>query len=452
MRAIMKRNHLRVLLPLAAIAMLQWGCPNREPVTPIEITRPKAKAVIPVAGTLAVAQDAALRFQFTEPMSLASFTGRVVLQSLTGAPLPGQCSQVDSTVSFQPDAPLDKATLYTVELRGGIRDARMNTIEVDGSGAFADSVIVASSWFFSAGDYSIGGFNPLYLRDRKEGSLRRFTRLDSLTGTLGGFSAPEDAVVTPDGRYVAVANTGKNEVGFVQASTLTLEKTVAVAANPSQVEVAGDYLYVVSVNGKAISKINLQTQALEAKYTTSFYPGKLAVATDGAVLFTLDQSKRDLVLINTGSGTTIKTLPAVVDKLILGELRTDPYSGGLYICDAKGLKVKRTDAGGAAAQTVYTFSSGSEPLDIAFTAAHHFVAAGKSLYKFDATSGSLLASRAFATACKSVTAAPTGDVLFVTLATSVVILDAQTMSLLSEVTLASSGIESIVVNPVKFTL
>ncbi len=452
MRAIMKRNHIRVLLPLAVLALLQTGCPNREPVTPIEITRPKAKAIIPAAGSLAVPQNTAIQFQFTEPMNLASFTGRVVLKSLTGAPLPGTCTQVDSTVFFQPDAPLDKATIYTVELRGGIRDAHMNTIEVDAGGAFADSIIVASSWFFSAGDYSIGGFNPLYLRDRKEGSLRRFTRLDSLTGSLSGFSAPEDAVVTPDGRYVAVANTGKNEVGFVHSSTLTLEKTVAVAANPSQVEVAGNYLYVVSVNGKAISKINLQTLALDAKYITTFYPGKLAVSTDGAVLFTLDQSKRDLVLINAGNGTTIKTLPAVVEKLILGELRTDPYSGGLYICDAKGLRVKRTDAGGAAPQTLYTFSSGSEPVDIAFSAAHHFVSAGKSLYKFDAATGALLASRAFPTACKSVTAAPTGDVIFVTLATSVAILDVQSLSLLSEVTLASSGIESIIVNPIKFTL
>ncbi|HOC25185.1 MAG TPA: Ig-like domain-containing protein, partial [bacterium] len=159
----MKRNHMRMLLPLAVFAMLQAGCPNREPVAPIEITRPKEKAVIPAAGTLAVPLDASIQFQFTEPMSLPSFTGRVWLQNLGGSPLPGSCSQVDSTVFFKPDAPLDKATLYTVELRGGIRDARMNTIEVNSTGAFSDTVVVTSTWFFSAGDYSIGGFNPLYL-------------------------------------------------------------------------------------------------------------------------------------------------------------------------------------------------------------------------------------------------------------------------------------------------
>ncbi len=448
----MKRNHIRVLLAVAAIAGLQTGCPNREPVMPIEITRPKEKAVLPAAGTLAVPQDAAIQFQFTEPMSLASFTGRVVLKSLAGDPLPGTCSQVDSTVLFKPDMPLDKATIYTVELRGGIRDRQMNTIEVDGSGAFADSVVVASTWFFSAGDYSIGGFNPLYLRDRKEGSLRRFTRLDSLTGSVNAFTAPEDAAVTPDGRYVALANTGKNEVVFIDASSMTVVKSIAVAANPSQVEAAGDYLYVISVNGKAISRIHLPTLALDSKFTTSFYPGKLALSPDGAILYTLDQSKRDLLIINTSTGATLKSLPAVVDKLILGELRTDPRSGALYICDAKGLKVKRTDATGAAPQTLYTFSSGSEPVDIAVTSDYHFVAAGKSLYKFDAAAGTLLASRAFATACKSVTAAPTGDVLFVTLATSVAILDSRSLSLLSEVALASSGIESIIVNPVKFNL
>ena len=359
---------------------------------------------------------------------------------------------MDSTVFFKPDAPLVKATLYSVELRGGIRDARMNTIEVNSTGAFSDTVVVTSTWFFSAGDYSIGGFNPLYLRDRKEGSLRSFTRLDSLTGSVSGFSAPEDAVVTPDGRYVVVANTGKNEVAFVDATSLALEKTVAVAANPSQVKVAGGYLYVVSVNGKVISKINLQTQTIDAKFTTSFFPGKLALNPDGSVLYTIDQIKRDLVLINTTTGDVIKTLPAVVDKLILGEIRTDPYGGSLYICNAKGLNVKRSDAGGTAPQTLYTFPAGSEPIDIAFSAESHYVAAGKSLYKYDAASGSPIASTTFATACKSVTAAPTGDVLFVTLATSMAILDARSLSLLSEVPLASSGIESVVVNPVKFTL
>ncbi|HNY90170.1 MAG TPA: Ig-like domain-containing protein [bacterium] len=448
----MKRNHMRMLLPLAVFAMLQAGCPNREPVAPIEITRPKEKAVIPAAGTLAVPLDASIQFQFTEPMSLPSFTGRILLQSLGGSPLPGSCSQVDSTVFFKPDAPLDKATLYTVELRGGIRDARMNTIEVNSTGAFSDTVVVTSTWFFSAGDYSIGGFNPLYLRDRKEGSLRRFTRLDSLTGSVSGFTAPEDAVVTPDGRYIVVANTGKNEVAFVDASSLALDNKITVAATPSQVEVAGDYLYVISVNGKTISKINLQTKAIDAKFTTSFFPGKLALNPDGSVLYTMDQLKRDLVLINTATGAIIKTLPAVVDKLILGEIRTDPFSGALYICDAKGLKVKRSDAGGAAPQTIYTFPAGSEPIDIAFSAQYHFIAAGKSLYKYDAATGSPIASTAFATACKSVTAAPTGDVLFVTLATSMAILDARSLSLLSEVPLASSGIESVVVNPVKFTL
>ncbi len=443
---------MRMLLALAVFALLQAGCPNREPVAPVEITRPKEKAIIPAAGTLAVPLDASIQFQFTEPMSLPSFTGRVLLQSIGGSPLPGSCSQVDSTVFFKPDAPLVKATLYSVELRGGIRDARMNTIEVNSTGAFSDTVVVTSTWFFSAGDYSIGGFNPLYLRDRKEGSLRSFTRLDSLTGSVSGFSAPEDAVVTPDGRYVVVANTGKNEVAFVDATSLALEKTVAVAANPSQVKVAGGYLYVVSVNGKAISKINLQTQTIDAKFTTSFFPGKLALNPDGSVLYTIDQIKRDLVLINTTTGDVIKTLPAVVDKLILGEIRTDPYGGSLYICNAKGLNVKRSDAGGTAPQTLYTFPAGSEPIDIAFSAESHYVAAGKSLYKYDAASGSPIASTTFATACKSVTAAPTGDVLFVTLATSMAILDARSLSLLSEVPLASSGIESVVVNPVKFTL
>jgi len=44
---------------------------------------------------------------------------------------------------------------------------------------------------------------------------------------------------------------------------------------------------------------------------------------------------------------------------------------------------------------------------------------------------------------------PTEDVLYVTLATSLVILDTQTMTILSEVPLASSGIEAVVANPVK---
>jgi len=445
----MKRHSFWALLTPAALTLILSGCPNREPAAPVELTRPRTKSVYPAPGTMAVPQEAALRFDFTEPMNLASFTDRVRLMNPAGSLLPGELTQVDSTVLFKPATPLEKATVYSAELRGGLRDTKMNTLEIAGQGAYSDTIIVASTWFFSAGDYSIGGFNSVYLRDRKEGSLRCFTALDSLTGTAVGFSAPEDAVVTPDGRFVAVANTGRNEIAFVNTGTLAIEKTLPVAANPSQVEAADGYLYAVSVNGKAVSKIELQNLTREAQFNLNFFPGKLALSTDGAALFTLDQVKRDLVILNTTSGTVIKTLSAVVDRLLLGEIRTDRHSGSLYICDAKGLKVKRTDAAGAPPETIYTFASGSEPLDITFTSQHHFVIAGKSLFKFDAVSHAALGSISFTTAPKSVSVLPTEDVLYVTLATSLVILDTQTMTILSEVPLASSGIEAVVANPVK---
>lgn len=422
------------------------GCmKDREPSAPVEIDRPRTQAIQPSGGMLVYPLTGQVKMLFNERMNLASFTNKFTLKDFEGNPVDGTLSTEDTTVIFTPGSPLKKATIYYASLKGNVKDIHNNSVEFNGDPVFNDSTVLMNTWFYTEGDYSMNGFYPVYLRDRKEGSLRVFSHVDSLVTVVPSFTAPEGMALSSDGQYIILVNTGKNEVVFISASAKTVDATIPVAANPSSVAVAGDYAFVTSVNGKAVSRINIPSKTLEASFPLNFFPGKLAVSGDGKVIYTFDQVKRDLYLINAENGSIIKKINTAVDRLILGEIRADNLTGDVYICDTKGLKIKRTDKeGNTALSAVYTFPAGVEPVDIVFNDTNYFVAAGKSVYKFDRSTNTLQGTASFSTNVKSLALIPTNELMYVTLATSIAIVDMPTLTVLKEKDLGSSGIENII--------
>ncbi|NCQ18862.1 MAG: hypothetical protein COZ80_02675 [Ignavibacteria bacterium CG_4_8_14_3_um_filter_37_9] len=441
--------YLVLVIPMQLIIFS--GCKDREPTAPIEINRPKSYGIEPKDGSLIIPVSTDIKMYFTEKMNLSTFNGRFILKDFYGNYVDGGFSSIDSVVIFQPKSPLKKSSIYFAELKGRVRDANNNSIELGNEGVFVDSASIFSTWFYSEGDYSYNGFYNVYLRDRKDGSIRTFSYLDSLVNKTSGFSAPQGIAVSQDGKYILVANTGKNEVQIINTSSFAIEKTITVASVPSSIVCYSVFAYVISEGGKAITKINLSTLSLETKFNLNFFPARLAISNDSTTLFTFDQVKRDLYIINASTGAVKKSFPAAVDKQVIGELRVNPFTGEIFIFDTKGLKIKTTDANGISLQTILTFPASSEPIDAGFTSKYILVAAGKSIYKYDAVSKSAIDTLSFLTNVKSLAPLPSEDVLYVTLATSIVIIDIETMTVLKEIDIASSGIETILPNPKKLS-
>jgi sugar lactone lactonase YvrE len=445
------RNRIVALLIVVFLASVFIQCTkDREPTAPTEIQRPKSLAITPVAGDLAIPIDAKIDMVFDEPMDLSTFPGHFTLKDLNGNLIDGSFSPNDSIVLFTPFSPLNKSSFYFTELRGRVRDSHRNSIEFNNEPILDDTTLLLSSWFYTEGDYSSGGYYNIYVRDKKDGRIVFLSNLDSVLNPVTSLSSPEGLALSDDGNHLIISNTSKNEVVIASAVDGSILKTIAVAANPTSCVSLGNYAYIVSVNGRVISKINLSTQALENSIALNFYPGKLAISLDGSTLYTYDQVTRDLVLINSDSGAIIKRVKTVVTSIVVGEIRVDAASGNVYICDSKGRKIKVTDPQGNTVQDYLTFGTGVEPIDIVFYANDAFVLAGNSAYKFEKLSAASLDTLTFSTGVKSLCVVPSGDIIYVTLATNVAMIDYKTSRVLKEIDLISTGINTIISNSKKF--
>ncbi|GMU96183.1 MAG: hypothetical protein AMXMBFR50_16990 [Ignavibacterium album] len=449
----MNANNYRIktlLFVLLSVVSFLQCTKDREPTAPTEIERPKSLAIIPAEGELAIPLNSKVSMIFDEPMDIATFPGHFFLRDLMGNNIAGTFSPNDSIVLFTPNVALNKASFYFAELRGRVRDINRNSIQLNNEPILDDTTLLLSTWFYTEGDYSNGGFYNIYVRDKKDGRIIFLRDLDSISAPISSLNSPDGLTVSDDGNYLIISNTNNNEVIIASAEDGTILKKITVAANPTSCTTSGGYAYVVSVNGKAISKINLITQSLENSYSLTFFPGKLAVSADGNTLYTFDQVTRDVVLINSNNGSVIKRVRNAVTNLVVGEIRVDKVTGNIYICDSKGRKVKVTDSEGNNLQDYISFAAGIEPIDIIFFDNYAFIIAGNSVYKYDKATATLLNTLSFTTGVKSLCVVPTGEILYITLASSVAIIDNSSARLLKEIDLVSTGINTIISNSKKF--
>lgn len=433
------------------IFLLMFGCAeDREPTAPTEIERPKSLSINPAAGDLIVPINSTIQMVFDEPMDVSTFNGHFILKDQNGNVVDGSFSTSDSIVSFTPNSVLQKSTIYYAELKGRIRDANGNSIQVNNEPILDDTTVILSTWFYSAGDYSDNGFYNVYVRDKKDGRIVLINQLDSVVSQMTGLTSPEGLAISEDGNNLVICNTNKNEVILANAQNAIGTDTIDVATNPTACITFGNYTYVISVNGKALTKINLNTKTIENSFTLNFFPGKLAISNDGNTVYTFDQVTRALVLINTFDGTIIKRINGAISNLVLGEIKVDASTGNVYLCDAKGAKIKVTDADGNSVQNYIQFSTGVEPIDIVFNGSEAYVIAGNSIYKIDKSTGTIQDTLVFTTNVKSLCIIPSGDIMYVSLATKLAVIDFKTFYMLNEIDLISTGIATVLSNSKKF--
>lgn len=416
-------THRRFLrrAPAVVVALALGGLhclPDREPTAPVEIARPMVLQIQPGPGSVVVPSGGSIRMVFDDVMDISSFDGRFFLRDFSGAIVPGSFRGEDTTVLFTPSQPLAPSTVFTAELLGGVRDKNGNTIQLESVPVYSDTSTLLSTWFYSEGRYSQNGFSRLYLRDRKEGSVRVFGTFDSLLTTVGGFTNPEGMALSPDGGLLFVSNRTASRVDVMNTATNAVVASLGTAAGPSTIVTHGDTAYILCVDASgraALSKIGIAALDTAARVPLAFPGAKLAISSDGQTLYSLDQARRDLVLFRPGDGSIIRRLAnAVSTSIITGDLVVNPQTGNVYVCNAKGYNVKMTDAAATAFQTVATFpggAAGSEPVALAFDPTGlslYAVAAGKWIITYEAATNTPSDTLAFDESPKALCIMPSG--------------------------------------------
>jgi DNA-binding beta-propeller fold protein YncE len=443
------------LLPYLAIMLISLvynGCMrDREPTAPSPLTRPvMTNNSKPANAELNVPVNSSIKIYFTEKMDVNTLPNRLIVKDNNGETIQGTYSVQDTTAIFTPVAELKKSTIYRVTLKGRLRDIYRNSISFNGYPVYDDTTIIYSDWFFTEGKYSENGFNPIYIADKS--NIYLFGKLDSIYSTIAYSPAIiSGAAVTPDGSYLLVSIEAKNQVDFINLKTNTLETSVTVSGNPQSIAVINDYAYVVCVNGKAIEKIKISTKVIEATLGLSFYPGKIAISNDGNTLFTLDQSTKDLVILDASNGTVTNTVKNAYTLPASGELKTDE-TNRLFICDTKGYKLSVATAGASFNDlgAAYSFPSKVSPVNIDFDENYLYAAAGNSIYKLDKQTFALINQITFTTAVKSLTIIPSKDLLYAITSTSCIVIDLNSFSRIKEIVPGGANLQIIIGSSQKF--
>jgi len=125
-------------------------------------------------------------------------------------------------------------------------------------------------------------------------------------------AAAEGLGVSPDGRWVYVANRDADDVWVVDAAILEVVDRIAVHPNPIRIVFSPDSstAYVSQIAGERILAIDTATRAVIGSFTAGSGPIGMAVSPDGRYLYAANIFSGNLSVINIATGITEAQLPA----------------------------------------------------------------------------------------------------------------------------------------------
>jgi outer membrane autotransporter protein len=138
--------------------------------------------------------------------------------------------------------------------------------------------------------------------------------------TISAGSLPIGVAVSPDGRYVYLANNGSNEITVVDAVSHAVVGSISVAAGPIGIAITpnGRYLYVTSpgsimnsngnFTGSTVSVIDTSTRAVVNTITAGVGPIGVAVSPDGRSVYVGNNASNTVSVISTATNTVVNTI------------------------------------------------------------------------------------------------------------------------------------------------
>ncbi len=320
----------RMLVPLTLFILLTiQGCiPDRLPPEPVPNTRP-AFVAFDNFDSLVVPINSKIEMKFSWAMDLSTFPDNFTVESASGK-IPGKFSyspKADTIVVFTPSVNYNPAEYYNVSLSGRVRNVNgMSMISPN------EEDMPVTSWFFTEGEYSKGGFPYVFVRDKSQkqiifriGSLNKYK--DSLF-----VEAPVEDYQTaaiefsPLGRYLFMVNlkTTNGTVTVIDPESFTVVKTIEVGLGPTNIGFSDDKAFVTNTSDKSFTVIDLSslTAVETVRFDDGFKPKDVVFSKLTNKLYFYSSSKKQIKVVNAQNYS---------DNYILDSVLTDNKAADMEI-------------------------------------------------------------------------------------------------------------------------
>lgn len=110
---------------------------------------------------------------------------------------------------------------------------------------------------------------------------------------------PLGVAVTPDGRYIYVANFNTDSVAIIDTDTLSLVESIRVGDAPWGVAVGadGDYVYVTNSGSNTVSVIDTESHLIVGTYPTGNQPYGVAASKNGNYAYIVNHSGNSITKV-----------------------------------------------------------------------------------------------------------------------------------------------------------
>lgn len=135
----------------------------------------------------------------------------------------------------------------------------------------------------------------------------------SKTGTVLGAcpvgAFPAGMCLSPNGKYLFVANRNGGTMSVINATNLALMGTVRVGSQPTKIATSptGDRIYVTNFGSHYLSVLDGKTCMTIATVPTGKGPLGVGVSADGTRVFVSNNTENDISIINAESNSVIQT-------------------------------------------------------------------------------------------------------------------------------------------------
>jgi len=448
MRAKMSTKHRFAPLLVLTAALITGCLPDRMPPKPVEITRPRFKNFDSSDSTrIAVPLRDPVIMHFNEPMDPASFKDNFSLFSASRN-VPGTFTAQDSTVIFTPSEDMAAAEIQHVIIRGGVKDANGNSMSIE-EGFFI------STWFFTEGEYSRGGYGHVYVTDRVADALHLVGDFDRPAGQITDLQRPRGLALTPDGSKLLVVNNIANGLLSVyDAASEQKTSDVAIGRGPNDVATDGAFAYVVNVSAKTISVVDLAalSEVAVIDFPDGFRPRHIALAGDRLLLTSNNLADKGTVkILDKNTRAEVATLSGVLVNQRSARAAATPDGRLVYIPEERSARIAVVDPQ-AAAVVATTESPVPQNTDVAVDNDFAYVSVnGGWIFKFELGSHSVADSAFVGTNVEGVALVPGGEILYASAPndTAALIFETSTMTRLGRAPL-STTIQKLIAGAVKF--
>ncbi len=196
--------------------------------------------------------------------------------------------------------------------------------------------------------------------------------------TVGVGMSPSELAVTPDARFVYVANGGtrSNSVSVIDTATDAVVKTIKVGVSPLGVAAAsnGDRVYVTNSASNSVSVIETASNAVISTVSVGNNPAGVAITPDGKFAYVANSQSFDapapgtVSVIDTMKQATVATVTAGNNPFAVA---ITPNGGFVYVTNSNSLNITGPGTVSVIAtvtnSVIDTIRVGNNPLGVALS-------------------------------------------------------------------------------------